>query len=410
MNSIVTLNQSDPARSCPWIAQTFTGEKRQESALKVLRQTETVSDLSRSNQVSRKFIYHQAEKAKQALDKAFDDTEEGKGEVLFYLPVTKQWIRQLVIGLVLIRYSSYRGVVELLRDLFDYPISIGTVHNILQQSICEVKAIHEQENLSSVKIGAHDEIFQAGKPVLAGVDVYSTYCYLLTLEDSRDADTWAIRLLELQDKGLYPSHTIADGGKGIRAGQDQAWPLVPCFGDVFHALLELGRLGIYLENRAQGAICNLEKLERKMEKNRKKRKGNKLSKKLGDARQTEKNSVNLAHDIAIIYQWMQQDILALVGQELKTRKELFDFIVEELRQREPLLPHRIAPVRKALENQRDDLLAFVGDIDLKIETIATEFNVPIYLIRKVFEMNGCTFKITLCRIFAVNYLFLNLTC
>ena len=345
-------------------------------ALKVLRQTETVSDLSRSNRVSRKFIYHQAEKAKQALDKAFDDTEEGKGEVLFYLPVTKQWIRQLVIALILISYSSYRGVVELLRDLFDYPISIGTVHNILQQSICEVKAIHEQENLSFVKIGAHDEIFQAGKPVLAGVDVYSTYCYLLTLEDSRDADTWAIRLLELQDKGLYPSHTIANGGKGIRAGQNQAWPLVPCFGDVFHALLELGRLGIYLENRAHGAICNLEKLERKMAKNteRKEREIN-SQKKLGDARQTEKNSVNLAHDIAIIYQWMQQDILTLVGQELKTREELFDFIVEELRQREPLLPHRIAPVRKALENQRDDLLAFVGDIDLKLETVSTEFNV-----------------------------------
>ena len=96
-------------------------------------------------------------------------------------------------------------------------------HNILQQSIDEVKAVHEEEDLSPVKIGAHDEIFQAGKPVLAGVDVYSTYCYLLTLEESRDADTWAIRLLELQNQGLYPIHTIADGGKGIRAGQAEAW-------------------------------------------------------------------------------------------------------------------------------------------------------------------------------------------
>ena len=387
MNSILNTSPLDTTRPYADVAKTFNGEKRQELALKVLRRTETVSDLSRSNRVSRKFLYHQAEKAKQAISEAFDDAQETEKEVLFYLPVTKQWIRQLVLGLVLISYSSYRGVVELLRDLFDYPISIGTVHSILQQSISEVKLVHEQEDLSSVKIGAHDEIFQAGKPVLAGVDVYSTYCYLLSLEDSRDADTWAIRLLELQDQGLNPTHTIADGGKGIRAGQAEAWPLIPCFGDVFHALLELGRLVIYLENRAKGAICNGEKMERKMKKVRKKGKGNKLSKKLGNARVAEKTSVNLAHDIAIIYQWMQQDILALVGQDMKTRKELFDFVVEELRQREQLLPHRISPVRKALENQRDDLLAFVADIDLKLENVANEFNVPAYLVRKVYEMN-----------------------
>ena len=210
---------------------------------------------------------------------------------------------------------------------------------------------------------------------------------MLTLEDSRDADTWAIRLLELQDQGLYPTHTIADGGKGIRAGQAEAWPFVPCFGDVFHVLLELGRLVTYLENRAKGAICSVEKLERKMKKIRKNGKGNKLSKKLGDARAAEKTSVNLNHDIAIIYQWMQQDILALVGYDLQTREELFDFVVEELRQREPLLPHRISPVRKALENQRDDLLCFVADIDLKLENVANEFNVPAYLVRKIYEMN-----------------------
>ena len=158
MNSILKASQLDRTRPCAVVAKTLNGEKRQELALKVLRQKETVSDLSRSNQVSRKFLYHQTEKAKQAINEAFDDAQETE-EVLYYLPVTKQWIRQLVLGLVLISYSSYRGVVELLRDLFDYPISIGTVHNILQHSIDEVKAVHEQEDLSPVQIGAHDEIF-----------------------------------------------------------------------------------------------------------------------------------------------------------------------------------------------------------------------------------------------------------
>jgi hypothetical protein len=30
-----------------------------------------------------------------------------------------------------------------------------------------------------------------------GVDTASTFCYLLSQEDHRDADTWGVRLLEL---------------------------------------------------------------------------------------------------------------------------------------------------------------------------------------------------------------------
>ena len=50
--------------------------------------------------------------------------------------------------------------------------------------------------MSGVCIGAHDEFFQAGQPVLIGVDVDSTSWYLLSLEDQRDAVTWGVRLLD----------------------------------------------------------------------------------------------------------------------------------------------------------------------------------------------------------------------
>ena len=46
-------------------------------------------------------------------------------QLLFWLPVTKPWLRQLVLGLTLICHSSLRGVHELLADLFDYPLSLG---------------------------------------------------------------------------------------------------------------------------------------------------------------------------------------------------------------------------------------------------------------------------------------------
>ena len=59
----------------------------------------------------------------------------------------------------------------------------------------------------------------------------------------------------------------------------------------------------------------------------------------------------------------RRNILSLAGPEQPARRELFDFVVEELRARESLCPHRIRPVRRSLQNQRDDLLAFAAVLD-----------------------------------------------
>ena len=86
--------------------------------------------------------------------------------------------------------------------------------------------------------------------VLVGVDAKSTFCFLLSPEEHRDADTWGVRLLELVDQGFAPKATIADFGSGLRAGHQEVLPEVPCRGDVFHALYHTGPLVRYLENRA----------------------------------------------------------------------------------------------------------------------------------------------------------------
>ena len=139
-------------------------------------------------------------------------------------------MRQLVLALVLIGHSPYRAVVESLRDLFDCRMSLGTVHNIVSSAVEPARVISRRCDLAGVRVGARDEIFQAGHPVLVGVDTTSTYCYLLSLEDHRDAETWPVRLLELVDQGFDPDATVADAGTGLRAGQALALPAVPCRG------------------------------------------------------------------------------------------------------------------------------------------------------------------------------------
>jgi hypothetical protein len=302
--------------------------------------------------------------------------------------VPKELLRKIVLGLLLICHSSFRGVQEFMRDLLDCDVSIGAVHNVVMAAVAKAKRVNAAEQLAEVRVGAHDEIFQARRPVLVGADVASTYCYLLSLENSRDGDTWALRLMELRDKGLQPDYTVADGGTGLRSGQTLAWPDVPCRGDVFHALLEMGRLAVYLENRAFGAMAVLEKTEAKMTKAKRKGKGNKFSKRLTLADQVEATAVNLADDINTLAEWLRNDILALAGANTNTRRQLLDFVIESLRQREPLRPNRIRPVRSMLENQRDLLLAFAEEIDAKLAVSAGELGVPQADLRQLFNIRA----------------------
>ncbi len=372
------------SRDCPSSAKNLPPRARQALAVAALSRKTPVSRLAAASGVSRKFVYRQSAKANNILDQAFDDKVPDE-EVLFYLPVTKAWLRKAVLGLVLICHSSFRGVVEFMRDLLDFDISIGSVHNTLMDAVGKAKTVNANERLESVRVGAHDEIFQARQPVLVGADADSTYCYLLSLENSRDGDTWALRLMELGDKGLQPDYTVADGGLGLRAGQTLAWPDIPCRGDVFHALLDMGRLTVYLENRAFGAMSALEKTEAKMTKAKRKGNGNKYSKRLAVAGQAEAAAINLADDISTLAGWLRNDILSLAGGNVDTRRQLLDFVIESLRQREHLRPHRIQPVRVMLENQRDLLLAFAQEIDDRLIASANELNLDPSDMRRLFN-------------------------
>ncbi len=194
---------------------------RKDLAIQALARSTTISDLSVRHSVSRKFIYQQAHKAGAALDEVFSGTPED--DVLFHLVGRKTWLRQVIVALTLICRSSYRGVVEFLRDLLGVPISIGTVHRVLQSATRQAGIVNRDQDLSGILVGLHDEIFQGTLPVLAGVDAASTYCYLLAVAEHRDADTWGVHLLDATRQGLKPDYTVADAGQGLRAGQKKLW-------------------------------------------------------------------------------------------------------------------------------------------------------------------------------------------
>jgi len=241
-------------------AARLPGSNRKDLTIQALARSKTVSDLAVRHGVSRKFIYQQTCKARTALDNAFSPAVLDS-TVLFEVAVTKAWLRQVIVGLTLICRSSYRGVVELLRDLLGLPVSVGCVHDVLEAATRQASTINHDQDLSSIRVGLHDELFQGATPVLAGVDAQSTYCHILAAERRRDADTWGVHLLDAAEQGLRPDYTIADAGQGLRAGQRAAWGDTPCHGDVFHIQRQCECLASTLQRLAEGAASRRRTLQ-----------------------------------------------------------------------------------------------------------------------------------------------------
>jgi hypothetical protein len=378
------LHQAIP-NGCP--AKALEPSQRLTLGVQALAGTQTITDLADEFGVSRKFVYQQAATAQTALKVAFTPAEASEDKVLFHLPVTKAWLRQVALGLTMICHSSYRGVHEFCRDLLDVSMSVATVHNILSDAMDKARPYNSQQNLANIGIAALDEIFQIRQPVLVGVDVRSLYCFLLSREDHRDGDTWGVHLLDLQQRGFAPRATIADFGSGLRAGQKLAMPEVLCYGDVFHALYEISPVVSYLENRAYDAIAVQHKLEQKKAKT--KRQGGRtqaLGRKAALARQQEGKAIALADDIVLLERWLRCDVLAVSALPYADRCALYDFIVAQLNERAPLCPHRIGPVCKLLQNHRDDLLAFAAQLDHDLMVLAAQFEIDVDIVRQMFDL------------------------
>ena len=83
-----------------------------------------------------------------------------------------------------------------------------------------------------------------------------------------------------------------------------------------------------------------------------------LRRSLRIARAASDEVVTLADDVALLVEWLGHDILTVAGPCYADRCQLYDFVVAELKVRAFRCLHRLEPICRAPQNQRDDLLAF----------------------------------------------------
>jgi len=374
-------------------AHFLTSSQRQKIGIEAIGGCTPIVHVAKRYGVSRKFVYQQKEKVLEGISKAFERELPSIDKVLFYIPVTKQWLYQVVLALIFICRASYQGVSEFFRDILDCRISKGTIHNIVHEHLKTAKEINSQQDLSLVREGLHDEIYQGGDPVLVGCCARSTYCYLLSLEETCDANSWGIHLLDLREKqNLCPDFTVIDGGKSARCGQKEAWDDIPAHGDTFHALKPFLELVCYLENRAMNALKIVDDLKHKIKTPRGKLKAEEkqkeLTAKLEKAEEVSQKAFALADEINILYNWLKNDILSLIGPSYEDRKELLQFLIRQLEDREILCKHKIQPIYTYLKNHSDNLLEFVPIMKMYFYEISQEFEVSLEDVLSIYQLKG----------------------
>ncbi len=114
--------------------QDMSQETRKEIGKVAFTKSFPITILAQNYDTSRKFIYEQKARVETAVNSEFSESHDDS-DVLFTISVTRRWLMQVVLFLVLTCHSSYEGVIEFFRDILDTKISKGTVFNIMRSVI-----------------------------------------------------------------------------------------------------------------------------------------------------------------------------------------------------------------------------------------------------------------------------------
>lgn len=168
---------------------------------------------------------------------------------------------KMIVSLALDGFASLEGIQRILENNFGKHVSTGKISQILNQAADRAAEFDASIDLSGIRQGANDEIFQCGVPVLTGVDAESTYVYLLQQEGDRSARTWQAAMENCKARSLNLDVSISDFGTGLLSGIPRAFPDARIQPDLFHWMMELGKEVSSLERKAYAMLSEYYRLE-----------------------------------------------------------------------------------------------------------------------------------------------------
>ena len=156
---------------------------------------------------------------------------------------TRRDMDKAILSIALDGHSSIEGIQRVLAIIYGekFKPSTGYISTLLNRAGAFAAEISRSIPLHGIAQGANDEIFDdSDSPVLTGVDVDSTYIYLMQGMDDRKGETWQLAMETLKGAGLALEVAISDAGTGLLKGVKAAFPEADIQIDIFHVLKDLG--------------------------------------------------------------------------------------------------------------------------------------------------------------------------
>jgi hypothetical protein len=213
-----------------------------------------LSQLARKYDVSRKFLYELCAQTEQALQSALAPKQAGRKPQSTQVVVDRAFLHRAMLVLATALPGTIRGIQLALELLFGRHCANGLLSETLQTYGKAAQQYNAQLTIPLPVLGEADEIFQGRRPCLTVVDGRSFLVLHLSAEQKRDATTWGLAFLDLQERGVQFHDIASDGALGIQAGVRDAELAVPLRSDLFHLIRKGHQITRHLEAKAYRAI------------------------------------------------------------------------------------------------------------------------------------------------------------
>jgi hypothetical protein len=202
--------------------------------------------LAQDYDISRTFLYQLVNDAKEQLEEFFSPKA-------LKIPDNPTKLDQWILLLRLEGRCSILAISVILTMLGYFPCSVGYISIRLQAYGVNVPSTLTSSSPVDI-IYVSDEIFAISDPILITIDPKSTAILKIELALDRTAETWEKHFKDLQLHQFYTLGLCSDGGLGLTAGYDQAFPGKPWYSDHFHEFQDVTKLLIKFEKQAYAAI------------------------------------------------------------------------------------------------------------------------------------------------------------
>jgi len=221
-----------------------------------------ITDLAIKYGVCRNTVYQAQKQTYTLLEKVIEEKEPLESTIM----VDRRQLERAIIALRTVGQNTLRSIEDLLPILYPgLSPSYGKIQAIIKEGEAKARGCNEQIDLSSIIAGALDEMFSQGSPVLAGIDLDSSYLFALSLNKTRKGKDWQKLFQKCKEQGLNLQIAVKDAAKGIAEGVREVFPDAEQRDDCFHAIFKMSKVHQILERKAYSAIYFVEDLQLKLD-------------------------------------------------------------------------------------------------------------------------------------------------